>query len=159
MSEFLSQAFAFPTVIFSVLLGFVMLYWLFVIIGALDLDVLDAAAGLEGAEGAIDGVAEGATEAAAEAGEAQSGGGGLAAVLSALGLTGVTGYGFLQPACLLRLVSDIRRDAPDERQRPGFQHSPCGWGRRCSGSLGGLDGGHGVSHQAHAAILHNPSRH
>ena len=89
MAEFLNQAFTFPTIIFSILLGFVVLYWLFVIIGALDLDVLDAAAGLDGAEGALDGVAEGATEAAAEAAGVESVGGGLPAVLSALGLTGV----------------------------------------------------------------------
>lgn len=43
MSEFLSAILAFPTVVFTILLGVVVLYWLLVLVGALDLDVLDFA--------------------------------------------------------------------------------------------------------------------
>lgn len=42
MQEFLNIALGFPTVIWTGLLGVVAAYWLFVIVGALDLDVLDA---------------------------------------------------------------------------------------------------------------------
>jgi hypothetical protein len=43
MSEFLTAILAFPTVVFTILLGMVVLYWLFVLLGALDIDVLDFA--------------------------------------------------------------------------------------------------------------------
>lgn len=59
MAEFLDAAFTFPTAVFSVLLAFALLYWLTVILGALDLDTLDGLLGLEGAEGAADGALEG----------------------------------------------------------------------------------------------------
>ncbi|HSR69656.1 MAG TPA: hypothetical protein VLU25_17120 [Acidobacteriota bacterium] len=54
MSEFLSEILAFPTVIFSGLLGLCLLYWLTVILGALDLDLFDSLMGLDGAEGALE---------------------------------------------------------------------------------------------------------
>lgn len=41
MSELLSAMLAFPTVIFTVLLGVVVTYWIFVILGALEVDLLD----------------------------------------------------------------------------------------------------------------------
>lgn len=41
MQEFLNIALGFPTVVWTVLLGVVLAYWLFVILGALDLDFLD----------------------------------------------------------------------------------------------------------------------
>lgn len=41
MSELLSAMLAFPTVIFTVLLGVVVTYWIFVILGALDIDMLE----------------------------------------------------------------------------------------------------------------------
>lgn len=40
MDAFLTALFSFPTAIFSVVLGVAMLYWLLVIVGALDLDLL-----------------------------------------------------------------------------------------------------------------------
>lgn len=43
MSEFMSAILAFPTVVFTILLGVVVLYWLFVLLGAMDIDVLDFA--------------------------------------------------------------------------------------------------------------------
>jgi len=72
MIEFLQAAFSMPTTIFSVLLILVILYWLTVIFGALDLEIFDglfeAADGLaEGAiEGAVEGVAEGTADALVE---------------------------------------------------------------------------------------------
>lgn len=63
MSEFISIALAFPTVIYTLLLGFALLYWVFVIVGALDIDMFDfgsaADGALEGVDGALDGALEG----------------------------------------------------------------------------------------------------
>ncbi|HEY8429258.1 MAG TPA: glycine zipper family protein, partial [Sandaracinaceae bacterium] len=77
MHEFLATAFSPPTVVFTVLLGLALLYWLFVMLGALDLDLFEPGGALDAAEGA----SEGAAEAAAEGGI-----GGLAGLLSALRL-------------------------------------------------------------------------
>lgn len=41
MSEFLTAILAFPTVLFTLPLGVVLLYWLLVLLGALDLDLFD----------------------------------------------------------------------------------------------------------------------
>ncbi|MCP4655523.1 MAG: glycine zipper family protein [bacterium] len=73
MIEFLQAAFlTMPTAIFSVLLILVILYWLTVIFGALDLELFDglfeAADGL--AEGAVEGAMEGAMEGLAETADA-----------------------------------------------------------------------------------------
>ncbi len=40
MTEFLTAILAFPTVIFTILLGVVVVYWLFVLLGALDINLL-----------------------------------------------------------------------------------------------------------------------
>lgn len=84
MTEFLQAIIAFPTVLFTVPLGFALLYWGFVIVGAADVDLLGGADGAtEGlAEGAAEGLAEGAAEGVAESG----GETGLAWVLSVLRL-------------------------------------------------------------------------
>ena len=58
MMEFLNLALTFPTVVFTGLLGLVMLYWLFVVLGALDIHMLEF-----DLDGASEGVAEGAGEA------------------------------------------------------------------------------------------------
>ncbi len=50
MVEFFSAALAFPTVIFSLLLIPVLLYWLTVLVGAMDLEILDGAGSAEGVE-------------------------------------------------------------------------------------------------------------
>jgi hypothetical protein len=55
MAELVATIVAFPAVIPTVLLGVVLLYWLLVVVGVMDVDVL-------GAEGAADGVLEGAAE-------------------------------------------------------------------------------------------------
>ena len=54
MIEFLNALLAFPTVIYTILLSVVVIYWLFVVIGALDMDFLDVHL-----DGAGDGVVEG----------------------------------------------------------------------------------------------------
>ena len=61
MAELVASALAFPTVIFTGLLIVVLVYWAFVFIGALDIDLLDGGAeGLDGAaDGALDGAADG----------------------------------------------------------------------------------------------------
>ena len=76
MNEILDAAFTLPTSIFSVLLGFLGLYWLIVLVGALDIEFLDSLFdGLEGLfgggadaalEGAADGVADGVADALAD---------------------------------------------------------------------------------------------
>lgn len=67
MTDIVSLILSFPTVALTVPLGLVLLYWLFVVLGALDIDAFhgaDAAtAGAKGAlEGATKGVLEGATK-------------------------------------------------------------------------------------------------
>lgn len=71
MAELLAAALAFPTVVYTILLVVVVVYWLFVVLGALDIDMLDigdADGMLEGgADGAAEGLADGAFEGAGEA--------------------------------------------------------------------------------------------
>lgn len=72
MAEVLAASLVFPAVLFTVLLALALLYWLFVLVGALDLDLLGGAhggagSGLEGAaKGALEGAAKGALEGAAK---------------------------------------------------------------------------------------------
>ena len=66
MAAFLHIALAFPTIVFSLLLVLVVLYWGMVLIGAVDLDLLDGA--IHGAsEGALDAAAHGVLDGAADA--------------------------------------------------------------------------------------------
>jgi hypothetical protein len=65
MSELLSVLLSFPTVVYTGLLGLVLLYWIFVILGALDIDLFHADADV-GIEGAAKGAFEGAAKAGAE---------------------------------------------------------------------------------------------
>lgn len=100
MTEFLHAILSFPTVVFTVMLIVIVLYWLMVIIGAIGVDVLHvgeaAGAKIEGmvggaVEGKIEGVVggavdakiQGAVEAKVEgaAGEIGGGGGGFLAML------------------------------------------------------------------------------
>ena len=76
---------AFPTVVFAALSALSLCYWLLVLVGALDLDALDAVSGKT--EGAVKGVIEGAADAVA--GTAKGGASAIAEALSALGLTKV----------------------------------------------------------------------
>lgn len=68
MSVFLHNVFSFPTLLFTVPLVIVLLYWLMVIVGALDVDLFGVGGDVDGAlDGALDGAAEGAAEGAADA--------------------------------------------------------------------------------------------
>lgn len=64
MSEFLAELLAFPTVLYTGCLGIASLYWVLVILGALDLDMIQLGGD---AEAIFEGAANGASEAAAEA--------------------------------------------------------------------------------------------
>ena len=65
MSLFLEIALAFPTVLFTALVGLTALYWIFVILGAVDMDLFGGGDALDGAlDGALEGTAHGAAEAA-----------------------------------------------------------------------------------------------
>ncbi|MCA9537452.1 MAG: DUF1449 family protein [Myxococcales bacterium] len=67
MTEFLHAVLAFPTVIYTVLLVVTLVYWLFVVIGALDVDALDVGDAADGlADGAADGLADGLADGAAD---------------------------------------------------------------------------------------------
>jgi hypothetical protein len=69
MTEFLDILLSFPTVAFTVPLGLTLLYWLLVIFGGADVDMLDGGAGgaLDGAaDGALDGAVDGALDGAAD---------------------------------------------------------------------------------------------
>lgn len=59
MTEFLSAILSFPTVVFTVLLIVIVLYWLMVIVGAIGVDVLSVG---EAAGGKIEGMVGGAVE-------------------------------------------------------------------------------------------------
>lgn len=62
MTEFLTAILSFPTVVFTVMLIVIVLYWLMVIVGAIGIDVLHIG---EAAGGKIEGMLGGAVEAAA----------------------------------------------------------------------------------------------
>lgn len=83
MDEFLALALSPPTLVFTAWLGLMLVYWIFVMLGALDLELFDPGGALEGADGAAEAAGEGAAEAAAEGAD---GVGGFAGVLSALRL-------------------------------------------------------------------------
>jgi hypothetical protein len=118
--KILSIAASFPTLIFTVLLGISLVYWMFVLVGAVDLDGGGGAAdGLAGAgkgavEGAMKGVLEGATKGVLEGGvkgvlEAKAG------ALDAVDAKAGAGDAFDVPdgGVLATLVSALRlRDAP-----------------------------------------------
>lgn len=101
MTEFLNAILAFPTVIFTILLGVVVVYWLFVLLGALDIDLLGDAdldghghdLSLDGhghADGHLDGHGHGHGHGHADHGDADAEhSGGLAGLIQALGLGGV----------------------------------------------------------------------
>ncbi len=108
MDGFLSDILMFPTVVYTLLLGFAVVYWTLVVVGGADIDAIDVGGGLDGAvdgaiEGAIEGAVEGAAEAAAD-GALDGAEGGLAGVLSALrlrkipvtiSLTALSSWGFV----------------------------------------------------------------
>ncbi|WP_437708091.1 glycine zipper family protein [Sorangium sp. So ce448] len=67
MAEVLAASLAFPAVIFTVALALALIYWLFVLLGAVDLDLLGGAHGHAAPDlGGIEGAAKGALEGAAK---------------------------------------------------------------------------------------------
>lgn len=100
MTEFLNAILAFPTVVFTIPLGVVVVYWLFVLLGALDIDLLGDA-DLDGhghADVHLDGHGHGHVHAdghghghdSADHGDADAEhAGGVAGVIQSLGLGGV----------------------------------------------------------------------
>ena len=60
MGRFLQVIVSLPTVVFTVLVGASLLYWLSVVLGALDVEILGGADGADGADGAADGGHDGA---------------------------------------------------------------------------------------------------
>ncbi|NBD09144.1 MULTISPECIES: hypothetical protein [Corallococcus] len=63
MTTFLDALVAFPTAIFTILLGVTLAYWLCVIIGAVGIDLLDGDLDLEGGAKAVSGAFEGGAKA------------------------------------------------------------------------------------------------
>lgn len=66
MTEFLEVMTGYPTVILTVLMGLVLLYWLMVIFGAVDVEVPGLDGLVESVDGAVEGFVDGAVEGAAE---------------------------------------------------------------------------------------------
>ncbi|MGK3987284.1 glycine zipper family protein [Sorangium sp. So ce136] len=132
MAEVLAASLLFPAVLFTVVLALALIYWLFVLLGALDLDLLGGAHGdaapdlgvlpgaakgaLEGAaKGALEGAAKGAAEGLAHGDLADGGDGahGVGSVLVALQLhrvpatvtlTLVAAFGWFTSAMLTMLA-------------------------------------------------------
>lgn len=115
----LTIAASFPTLFFTVLLGISLVYWVFVLVGAVDLEGGGAADGLAGAgKGAVEGAMKGAFEGAAK-GVLEGGVKGVlegkGAALEALDAKAGAGDGFDVPdgGVLATLVSALRlKDAP-----------------------------------------------
>ena len=105
MTEFLALISTFPVALFTALMVLVVCYWLLVILGAADIDILDIGGltealdgGLDGAmDGLLDGALEGGLDAADGAldsgadgaGDVEGSSAGIAGVVHALGLHGV----------------------------------------------------------------------
>jgi hypothetical protein len=90
LTEFLNAILAFPTVVYTILLGVVVVYWLFVLLGALDIDLLGDA-DLDGhghADLHLDGHGHVDGHGHHHHGDAESPGG-LAGLIQSLGLGGV----------------------------------------------------------------------
>jgi hypothetical protein len=64
MTPFLESILAFPTVFFTILMGVTLTYWLFVILGAVGIDVLDGDVDLSAGAKAASGILEGGAKAA-----------------------------------------------------------------------------------------------
>jgi hypothetical protein len=64
MGHFLAIALSFPAVVYTVLLGVALVYWIFVMVGAAHVNLLGEGAGDAAMDAALDGVAKGALEGA-----------------------------------------------------------------------------------------------
>lgn len=113
MSEFLDAILAFPTVLFTIPLGVVIAYWIFVLLGALDINLLGDA-DLDG-HGHVDGHGHHGHD----HGHADGHDGGLAGLIQTLGLGGVPATLMLSLLILTGWVFCLSgtellgRDAPD----------------------------------------------
>lgn len=87
MSELLDASLAFPSVALTILVGITLLYWVFVILGALDIDLFHADADIDGAAG-VDGGGGDVGDAGGEAGDGDGheGAEGVSSFLSPLSL-------------------------------------------------------------------------
>ncbi len=76
MNELLAASLEFPTVVFTIVLGIVLVYWLFVLLGALDIDLFggDVDVDVSGAAKGIGDVLTGGAKGGAEAFHADAGG-------------------------------------------------------------------------------------
>ena len=96
MIEFLHQIMAFPSVFYTALLAVVLVYWVFVIVGALDIDLIH----FDGVgDGAVEGAMDGAADAAGHAHD------GLVEGLSLASFLGLRKAPFTVIASLLILAS------------------------------------------------------
>lgn len=84
MTEILSVLLAFPTVLFTAVTALCLFYWLFVILGALDIDTFDSVSGA--GKGAVEGAVKGAFEGAA--GALKGGAEGVTGAVKGLGADG-----------------------------------------------------------------------
>ena len=64
MGNFLALALSFPSVVYTVLLGVALVYWVFVMVGAAHVNLLGDGAADAAVDGALDGIAKGALEGA-----------------------------------------------------------------------------------------------
>lgn len=67
MNELLQASLQFPTVVFTILLGIVLVYWAFVLLGALDIDLFDGDVDVSGAAKGVGEVVTGGAKGGAEA--------------------------------------------------------------------------------------------
>ncbi len=113
MTALFEILFSLPTVVFTVPMGFVLLYWMSVVVGAADLDPFNGAldgtfegmeGALEGVDGAIDGALDGALDGAADGAVEGAADGADAGEVEAEADTEPTGFfGLRWLAFLLRL--------------------------------------------------------
>ena len=89
MQEFLSTILSFPTILFTGLMGLALLYWLVVILGAIDLDALDSLLGLDSFDAALDGALESVDAAMEGVDAAEAKAGVLSGIVNTMGARGV----------------------------------------------------------------------
>ena len=99
MDIFLQNIFLFPTAIFTLLIGFMGVYWVFVMMGVMDLEIFDVV------DGAVDVGTEGLFE-AAEGADAPNGGDGLLDGMSAIGETPFILHSDIAPELVLQGTFD-----------------------------------------------------
>lgn len=103
MNGFVDVMLSFPTVIFTVLLGIAVIYWLLVILGALDHDLGDPGGLVHGADQALDG-AHGALDGAGEAVHGSLDHHGSAEAFGILGILGLHGVPLTMVLTVIVLV-------------------------------------------------------